>query len=283
MVSLDYSIVRQKFRINNLPYIISHKEFVSTSSITQSQTPDFWFNDILAYVMNYLSAQDLFKCLVVCKKFNRIASNILYKNTIINKKKIHDKFIRALNLSNYETLHLSPFRYIKILDFGSRKNKSIITDYTIKLLLSNENILNSVRALNLSFCENVTDKSLLEIFDNFREIQKLLLNHCINISDHAFQVSKPLYIKHLELFGCTKLTNTCLDLLAFNCKQLQTFRVSDAKKINGDGLASLFKTQMLYSVDIENCGAVESHNILTLSKKCKYLRRFTMAAFPGQM
>ena len=171
---------------------------------------------------------------------------------------------------------------------GLKCNRNITDDELLKN--KNYNIIN----LNLSYCSNLTNKSVGVLFNNCKKLKYVNLNNCKNLTDDIFINTN---IQKLLITGCNFTTNIIehvknLELLNYsscdynifssininNCfNQLRTLIISFSYNIENDAMILISeKCKQLEYLDIDDCIFFTDKTIQSVVRNCKQLENLNI-------
>jgi Leucine-rich repeat (LRR) protein len=125
-----------------------------------------------------------------------------------------------------------------------------MNDALLKNLVSNCTKLDS---LNLAYCSDVTDDSLVELAKTCPKIQELVL------------------------WGCYNTTNVTLEALAANCKSIRSLSLKCCKKISDAGLIHMQALTQLEDVNLTYCRNITDFGLQSFLSGVPKLRSLCMA------
>eukprot|EP01047_Picozoa_sp_COSAG01_P056790 COSAG01_NODE_6483_length_3639_cov_27.490113_1_plen_239_part_10 len=99
----------------------------------------------------------------------------------------------------------------------------------------------NLRNLNLSRCNQITDKELQAIAANCTQLSSLDLSWCQQITNEGLQAiaAKFTQLSSLDLNNCYKITDAGLQALAANCTQLSSLNLTGCSQITNEGLQAI--------------------------------------------
>jgi hypothetical protein len=101
----------------------------------------------------------------------------------------------------------------------------------------------NLRELDLSYCDTISERSLVIFCNKFLKLQVLNLSSIRSVSDNLLlNISINLHdLKFLNLFKCIAITNRGLKSLAVNCNKLESLLVCGCPNITEESLSLLRK------------------------------------------
>jgi len=166
--------------------------------------------------------------------------------------------------------------------------------------------LNSVKTINLSFGEKITDDGLYAIADSFSQISTAILENmfrvtekgllylvkscrnlctvslsgCLGISGAGFAIFGQYshQLKILKLTGCSKVTPWAFMKIFEGCVELEELDVSYCSLITDQEIKLLSDhCKSLMNLNLKDCQQVSDIGIFSLSQGCKDLRQLNLA------
>lgn len=137
-----------------------------------------------------------------------------------------------------------------------------VTDKGVKLII--EQVGKTIKALNLSSCEDISDDSVIYIASNCPNLQEINLSKCMNVTDKStcLLLVKCTNLTKLILYNCNKITDatveqiTKLPQLALNLKEID---ISSCQNVTDDGLQALVRhCPYLQVLFLEECSFSEN-------------------------
>jgi F-box/leucine-rich repeat protein 14 len=125
-----------------------------------------------------------------------------------------------------------------------------MNDSLMKILLSN---CKNLESMNLAYCSDLTDDSLVEL---------ARANPSLN---------------RLVLWGCYNTTNTTLEALAASCKSMKSLNLKCCKKISDAGLMMLTTMTELEEVNLTYCRNITDLGLLKFLRALPKLRSLCLA------
>ena len=208
-------------------------------------------------------------------------SEYKYFNSILNDEII----LNSCEHLDFSELDQSDEEFINI-KFNNNNNANInnlkitsynITSKTLQLFLEN-NIFQSLKYINLSYCTNITNilsfinlKNIKTIiFDNCYQIQnffpfytlkKISLSNCYNLSNHELQYNDEIIrnLKYLSISHCYNIS----DIQFINYQNsIEFLDISNCKQITDDLLYRIFVFCLkLKELNISNCFKITGNQI----------------------
>jgi hypothetical protein len=305
--------------------------------------------EILLIIFSYLNGQDLIRLASSCKSLSLISLQALYTtinvNDILKKRRNMERNIllkvvdflelclfKANNSQNRLIRHLlnsldsngkfvknfifwgdindrhlmeitSKCYFLKSLDISNTKisdaslcnlasisqtlkalniaNCEDITDFGMSKLLSE---LTDLKCLNLHSCSNITNKTITAIAKYQQNIRKLILSENLSINDVAVieLLRKCRYISYLNINSCPHLSNQTIQSIGLYCSQLEWLDISQRvwktlHPISDHSVTFLLRNcHKLELLDISYCKSLSDTIIENISKYCRLLKSLSI-------
>lgn len=115
-----------------------------------------------------------------------------------------------------------------------------------------------LEALFLSYCQSLTDQTLLRLMDHAPQLSCIMLTQCVRLTDVSLaQIAKKCpNIAMLDLSGVRHVTDTTLLRLAENCRFLATLILSECFDITSAGVTMLLNLLRLRTLVVSFCPRV---------------------------
>lgn len=177
-------------------------------------------NEILICIFAKLSASsDLFRAMLVCKRWTRNAVDLLWHRPACTSWKSHENICQTLG---------SPKPFFNYRDFVKRLNlASLARDVNDGSVLPLA-VCTRVERLTLTNCTGLTDTGLIALLENNASLLALDVSNDRNITEKSIKVIAEVCkrLQGLNISGCTGISNDSLVTLAENCRFIK--RVSTA-------------------------------------------------------
>jgi len=262
---------------------------MSVETSEQGDNKGYFPEKILKLIFQYLSNEDKFKLLTVCKTWSKPLLESIYEYVMINSSKNFEDFLKVINTTG------SIYDYKKLV-------KSLEISGTADIWMGDiENALKPLENLDtftISNSPNVTNILLHSIGNHCPQLKNLYLPGCVGLTD-AFVPQLCKQCKDLEKIDLS-FTNVSVGIIPtalINLKNIRELNLGDSKESDapvdmGDEsftrpLVTLnlrnspINDQMLdwvvsrcpeiETVVLENCQNVTDHSIVKLANKLKGL------------
>jgi len=261
---------------------------MSVETSEQSDNKGYFPEKILKLIFEYLSNEDKYKLLSICKAWTKPLLESMYENVMIKSSKNFEDFLKIINTE-------SQYDYKSIV-------KSLEISGTADIWMGDiENALKPLSKLDtftISNSPNVTNILLHSIGNHCPQLKNLYLPGCVGLTD-AFVPQLCKQCKDLEKIDLS-FTNVSVGIIPaalINLKNIRELNLGDSKESSvpvdmGDEnftrpLVTLnlrnspINDQMLdwvvsrcpeiETVILENCQNVTDHSIIRLAQKLKGL------------
>jgi hypothetical protein len=256
---------------------------------SEGDNKGFFSEKILKLIFQFLSNEEKYKLLTVCKTWTKPVVESLYQNAMIKSSKCFENFLKAINESG------SSYNYKDLV-------KSLEISGTADIWMGDiENALkplNNLDTFTISNSPNVTNILLHSIGNHCPQLKNLYLPGCVGLTD-AFVPQLCKQCKDLEKIDLS-FTNVSVGIIPaalINLRNIRELNLGDSKESTapvdmGDEsftrpLVTLnlrnspITDQMLdwvvsrcpeiETVILENCQNVTDHSIVKLANKLKGL------------
>lgn len=122
-----------------------------------------------------------------------------------------------------------------------------------------------LRSLNVSWCMRVTDTALEVIACDLGQLQELILDRCIHVSDVGVGYLSTLSsLRTLSIRWCTHVHDAGMQHVC-SMRQLRVLRLSGCTHISAEALSNLTQLRHLSELELTNCpgGTEELHTYLS--------------------
>mmetsp|Transcript_30850 Transcript_30850/g.29460 ORF Transcript_30850/g.29460 Transcript_30850/m.29460 type:complete len:233 (+) Transcript_30850:84-782(+) len=127
-----------------------------------------------------------------------------------------------------------------------------------------------LKALNLGFCNEISDQGVMKIAQCCQELEKLELYQCVKISDYSLYKIADfcLLLKCLNIAYCMLITPIAIQRVIVSCELLEDLDLSRCNSFDGDDLFDLLEVSHLNlrNLKIQRCPNINA-------KDCDNLRR----------
>lgn len=122
--------------------------------------------------------------------------------------------------------------------------------------------------LDLSGISSVNDVLLQTLCNVCPTVQKLYLRRCIYVSDMALcSMASSLWLEHLDISHCSKITNTGIEVLSVACNGLVSLTAKRVRKLTNKSINLLFQNcTLLRELDIRECDSINTAALVEYTK-----------------
>jgi hypothetical protein len=133
--------------------------------------------------------------------------------------------------------------------------------------------------VDLSGVTCVNDALVQSLCELCPTVQKLCLRRCIYVSDMALcHMASALWLEHLDISHCSKITNTGIEVLSVACNGLISLTAKRVRKLTNRSINILFQNcNLLKELDITECDSVD---VASLEEYAKDYRMITVKHDP---
>jgi hypothetical protein len=113
--------------------------------------------------------------------------------------------------------------------------------------------------LDLSGVTCINDAVIHDLCELCPTIQRLHLRRCIYVSDMALcSIASSLWLEHLDISYCSKVTNTGIEVLSVACNGLISIVAKRVRKLTNKSINLLFQNcNLLKEIDISECDSID--------------------------
>ena len=125
--------------------------------------------------------------------------------------------------------------------------------------------------LDLSGVTCINDAVIQDLCEICPTIQRLRLRRCIYVSDMALcSIASALWLEHLDISYCSKITNTGIEVLSVACNGLISLTAKRVRKLTNKSINILFQNcNLLKELDVTECDSID---VATLEEHAKDYR-----------
>ena len=159
-----------------------------------------------------------------------------------------------------------------------KTDSKYITDQDLALLLSSNVDLEHIE---ISFCESLSDASLIVIAANCSRLRKILFDHVTHFTDQgmAALVSANHDLEEIRVYSCTTLlTYFSLMAIAHNCHKLKVLDTSNAEWMTDEGFVALVSNNPdLEEIGLEYRPLLTDVSLIAIASHCHRLKKIYFA------
>jgi F-box and leucine-rich repeat protein GRR1 len=144
---------------------------------------------------------------------------------------------------------------------------SNITDFAF-LSLPDDQVFESLRILDLTACEKLTDAAVTKIIDAAPRLRNLVLAKCKKITDEAVlaisKLGKNLHYVHLG--HCSQITDAAVIRLAKSCNRIRYIDLGCCAHLTDASVITLANLPKLRRIGLVKCQAITDRSVVALAK-----------------
>lgn len=249
-------------------------------------------NEILIVIFKSMNAKDLYHCSTVSRRWNQLATPILWKSPVpirpilscLSTFATIDKKHNVLH--QHQKSHFSPGFPIHLTKYG-HAIKSIdlsriaphVTDCTIRYIVRSCPQLTS---LNLSDCRLVTDEALAWLSRSSITLQVLILQNCRQLTDAGlnYLANTCHNLEALHLDGCHRITDDgIINLVTASGNSIRRLCLSDCSHVTGSTLHAIARLcgPRLVWLDVARTKAIRHTDLEYLVRHCPNISRLNLS------
>uniref|UniRef100_A0A093VL98 SCF E3 ubiquitin ligase complex F-box protein grrA n=1 Tax=Talaromyces marneffei PM1 TaxID=1077442 RepID=A0A093VL98_TALMA len=211
-----------------------------------------------------------------CKRIERL--------TLTNCSKLTDKgvsdlvegnrHLQALDVSELHALTDNFFRSVTALLSTLRNMRELRLAQCVEiddssfLRLPPHSLFESLRALDLTACEQIRDDAIERITDAAPRLRHLVLNKCRFITDRAVlaicKLGKNLHLVHLG--HCSNITDAAVSQLVKSCNRIRYIDLACCNLLTDASVQQLATLPKLKRIGLVKCQAITDWSILALAR-----------------
>ena len=113
--------------------------------------------------------------------------------------------------------------------------------------------------LDLSGITAVTDQLIAALCESCPTVQRLAVRRCVALTDTALcTMAAELWLEHLDISFCSKLTDCALEVLSMACNGLLTLTAVRVRRITNKAVNMLLRNcRLLKRVDVRECESID--------------------------
>ncbi|KAK8947315.1 F-box protein [Platanthera zijinensis] len=136
--------------------------------------------------------------------------------------------------------------------------------------------------LNLSGCKSISDQSMCDIGDNYKELEQLNITRCIKITDDGLQhvLLKCIALRGLNLYALSSLTDRTYEKIGF-LAQLEFLDLCGAQNLSDHGLSCIADCRNLVSLNLTWCVRVTDEGVIRIAEGCRSLEFLSLFGIVG--
>ncbi|KKA26324.1 hypothetical protein TD95_003516 [Thielaviopsis punctulata] len=213
---------------------------------------------------------DLFNCLLTCKRWARHAVASMWHRPGFSRQKNLEIICQALNAKRPFFPYSAFVRRINLSQIANTINSG-----TIQSLRK----CRMVERLTLTNCKQVTDVGLVSLIRRNKFMTALDISGNQSITDKVITALAETCdrLQGLNISGCTSVTAESVTQVAQKCTQLKRVKLNEITSINDQVVYSLAENcPNLLEVDLQSCENVSSPAITALLKQSRAMRELRL-------
>lgn len=125
----------------------------------------------------------------------------------------------------------------------------------------------SLRILDLTGCELVTDEAISRVVDSARRLRNLVLAKCKNVTDRGIYAITRLgkNLHYLHLGHCVAITDRAVIELANCCTRIRYIDLACCSKLTDNSVKQLAMLPKLRRIGLVKCHAITDDSIIALA------------------
>ncbi|KAN0061017.1 SCF ubiquitin ligase complex subunit [Thecaphora frezii] len=230
-------------------------------------------HEILVHIFKYVAGfpPDLLACLQVSKAWCICGVELLWHRPSFYKISSLFKLIAVIR----KTDQLFPYA-----DFVRRLNFTILASQLEDKLFVRMNACTRLERLTLAGCCHILDDTLINVFQNTKQLVALDLTDVVNLTDATLRTlaENCLRLQGINLTGCKKITTEGVVELAKSCKLLRRVKLCGCENVGDEALIALADhCPVLLEVDMINCPNITDKSVREIWKKSFHMRELRLA------
>ncbi|XP_066271054.1 uncharacterized protein [Branchiostoma lanceolatum] len=287
-----------KYHLDNQTYA---KILTMTPRGDSDESPWLFLPDeLLLYILSFLSQPDLARVASTCHHFYRVAMDeSLWRNITLTKRTdLSDELLCYIGQHSPQTLRLlqctgstvterglrdlfkSCKDSLKELNFSGCSGGALTGDL---VLLHASSRCHNITSLDASW-SNATNNGAMAVADISKRLEVLCVNGCQSITDESLNYVVNRHgstLQVLEVFGCFNITQQCLLGMAQNCANLRVLNMGQCYKVTDKLIRQMAsKLKSLEVWDLRGCKQVQDESVHQIVRCCGRLQTVTLANCP---
>ncbi|SPO21522.1 related to GRR1 - required for glucose repression and for glucose and cation transport [Ustilago trichophora] len=230
-------------------------------------------HEILLHIFKYLVLYppDLLSCLLVCKSWCLNGVELLWHRPALFKISSLFKLVGVIR---------KPEQLFPYADFVRRLNFTLLANQLEDQLFLMMSACTRLERLTLAGCTNITDATLVKVFQNTPQLVAIDLTDVADISDATLLTLAANCPKAqgINLTGCKKITSKGVAELARSCKVLRRVKLCGCDNIDDEALLALTEhCPALLEVDLIHCSKISDKSVREIWSKSYQMRELRLA------
>ncbi|KAI8503122.1 hypothetical protein Bbelb_189430 [Branchiostoma belcheri] len=287
-----------KYHLDNQTYA---KILTMTPRGDSDESPWLFLPDeLLLYILGFLSQSDLARVASTCQHFYRVAMDeSLWRNITLTKRTdLSDEMLGYIGQHSPQTLRLLQCTGTTVTERGLRDLFKGCKDSLKELnfsgcsggaltgdlvLLHASSRCHNITSLDASW-SNATNNGAMAVADISKRLEVLCVNGCQSITDEALNYVVNRHggtLQVLEVFGCFNITQQCLLGMAQTCPNLRVLNMGQCYKVTDKLIRQMAgKLKSLEVWDLRGCKQVQDESVHQIVRCCSRLQTVTLANCP---
>ncbi|CBQ70760.1 related to GRR1-required for glucose repression and for glucose and cation transport [Sporisorium reilianum SRZ2] len=230
-------------------------------------------HEILLHIFKYLVLYppDLLSCLLVCKSWCLNGVELLWHRPALFKISSLFKLVGVIR---------KPEQLFPYADFVRRLNFTLLANQLEDQLFSMMSACTRLERLTLAGCSNITDATLVKVFQNTPQLVAIDLTDVADISDATLLTLAANCPKAqgINLTGCKKISSKGVAELARSCKLLRRVKLCGCDNVDDEALLALTEhCPSLLEVDLIHCPKISDKSVWEIWTKSFQMRELRLA------
>ncbi|KAI9893057.1 MAG: SCF ubiquitin ligase complex subunit [Vezdaea aestivalis] len=208
-----------------------------------------------------------------CHLLKRLKLNECSKITDVSVMKLAQHCRHILEIDLYKCANIKDVSVSTLLKRGKHLRElrlsfcKLVTDEAF-LSLRNDRTFETLRILDLTACENLTDAAVRQITEMAPRLRNLVLAKCARITDAAVtaiaRLGKNLHYVHLG--HCNQISDQSIKHLIKTCNRIRYIDLACCHKLTDDSIKLLATLPKLRRIGLVKCVQVTDESIFALAK-----------------
>ncbi|KXJ92590.1 hypothetical protein Micbo1qcDRAFT_117979, partial [Microdochium bolleyi] len=229
-------------------------------------------SEILISIFSRLTdATDLFRTMLVCKRWSRNVVEILWHRPACSSWTKHQAICRTLSQEH---------PYFAYPDFVKRLNLAALAEQVNDGSVQPLAVCTRVERLTLTNCKYLTDSGLIPLVNKNSHLLALDVSGVENITEATILeiATHCRRLQGLNMTSCKNVPNSSLVTLAESCKYIKRLKLNECAQVNDEAvLAFAYNCPNILEIDLHNCKAVGNEPITALMARGQSLRELRLA------
>lgn len=230
-------------------------------------------HEILLHIFKYLVLYppDLLSCLLVCKSWCLNGVELLWHRPALFKISSLFKLVGVIR---------KPEQLFPYANFVRRLNFTLLANQLEDQLFLMMSACTRLERLTLAGCSNISDGTLVKVFQNTPQLVAIDLSDVTDISDATLLTLAANCPKAqgINLTGCKKITSKGVAELAKACKLLRRVKLCGCDNVDDEALVALTENcPALLEVDLIHCSKISDRSVREIWTRSFQMRELRLA------